>query len=168
MNTLNKILAILVLILFTICVYLVVKNNKIRIENTTLQAAINKPAVEQKPKIVYKETVKTVIKEVPKEILDTLSEQDRAKFVQMIHDLQLQLEKYTEVSIDGGSISKPEVPAQQPVQPGKDKRCLVEGVGYGGAAEFSVGYQPLKKYDVYGVVGYHSQSKLGLGLLYRF
>ena len=167
MNTLNKILSIVVLILFTICVYLVVKNNKIRIENATLQAAINKPAVEQKPKIVYKENVRTVIKEVPKEVLDTLSQEDREKFVQMIKDLQLQLEKATEISIDGGSVSKPEVPAQ-PQPAVKDKRFLVEGIVYQDAAEFSVGYQPLKKYDIYGVVGYHSNNKLGLGVLHRF
>jgi hypothetical protein len=87
----------------------------------------------------------------------------------MIQDLQMQLEKSTEITVDGGSISKPEMPSQKPVQETvKDKRCIIEGLGYDGAAEVSFGYQPLRKFDLYGVVGYNSKSKAGAGLLYRF
>jgi hypothetical protein len=81
----------------------------------------------------------------------------------------MQLEKSTEITVDGGSVSKPEIPAQKPIQETvKIKRYVVGGVGYSDAAEFSVGYQPLQKLDLYGILGYHSQSKVGAGLLYRF
>ena len=168
MKTADKVIGVIILILLTTCIALFVWNTKIRKENATLQAAINKPAVEQKPKIVYKETIRLV----PKEVLKDMTEEQRQLWAKQVQDLENQLYavRVTEISIDEGSTTKPNVPILKPVDPnsGKNKKSFIEGLGYSGAAEIAVGYQPLSKLDLYGVVGYNTQSKIGAGLLYRF